>query len=125
MNLKPFKGKFIAIIPARGNSKRLKDKNTLLLDGKPLIAYTIESAIKSKMFNEIIISSEDPKILKISRKYEVNTDKRPKHLSKDQTSTFDVVKNILEKKRDFNLWFYCSQLARSELKNILLLPCPC
>ena len=56
--------RIIAIIPARGGSTRLKNKNISLLSGKPLIQHTIEKVIKSKIFDRIIISTDDEKISK-------------------------------------------------------------
>ena len=53
---------FLAIIPARGGSKRLPRKNILDLNGKPLITWTIEAAIKSKYIDGIVVSSDDDKI---------------------------------------------------------------
>ena len=67
----------IAIIPARGGSKRLPKKNLKRLNGKPLIVYTIVSALKCKYLDEIIVSSDDKKILEISKK-------KVQKLSKDQ-----------------------------------------
>ena len=56
---------FLAIIPARGGSKRLPRKNVLDLCGKHLIAYTIEAALKSKYIDKVIVSSDDDEILNI------------------------------------------------------------
>ncbi|MFA5219447.1 MAG: acylneuraminate cytidylyltransferase family protein, partial [Bacteroidales bacterium] len=53
---------YIAIIPARGGSKRLPGKNLLPLAGKPLIAWTIESAIRSEVFDRVVVSTDDPLI---------------------------------------------------------------
>ena len=49
----------VAIIPARGGSKRIPKKNIKLFHGKPLIAYSIEAAIKSKLFDKVIVSTDD------------------------------------------------------------------
>ena len=54
--------KLIAIIPAKGNSVRLPNKNILNFHGKPMISWTIESALKSKLFDKIIISTDLNKI---------------------------------------------------------------
>ena len=59
---------FLAIIPARGGSKRLPRKNVLELCGKPLIAWSIEAALKSKYLDKVIVSSDDEEILNISKK---------------------------------------------------------
>ena len=62
--------KLLAIIPARGGSKRLPRKNILNLAGKPLIAWTIDSALKSKYIDRIVVSTDDKEISDISMKYE-------------------------------------------------------
>lgn len=61
--------KTIAVIPARGNSKRIPRKNIIEFFGKPLIAWTIEAAQESKIFDKIIVSTDDPEIAEIARKY--------------------------------------------------------
>lgn len=59
----------VAIIPARGGSKRIKNKNSLDFFGKPLIAHTIESCLHSKMFDSVIVSTDDQKIAEIAMSY--------------------------------------------------------
>ena len=66
----------IAIIPARGGSKRLPGKNILDLAGKPLIAWTIEAALNSKYIDKIVVSTDDEKILDISSQYGVDIVKK-------------------------------------------------
>ncbi len=58
----------IALIPARSGSKRIKDKNTLRLNGHPLMAYTIRSAIDSKIFDRVICVTDSLKIFKNCKK---------------------------------------------------------
>jgi sialic acid synthase SpsE/CMP-N-acetylneuraminic acid synthetase len=88
---------YTAIIPARKGSIRLKNKNTKLLNGKPLIEYSIDFAIQFN-FNKIIITSNDEKVEKIVNKYK-NTQiyfyKRQDILSKNTTSTIDVLDDVL------------------------------
>ena len=88
--------KFLAIIPARGGSKRLPNKNILDLVGKPLIAYTIEAAKKSKYIDEIIVSSDSDNILNIAKEYNIKTIKRPDYLASDTAKTIDVLKHVME-----------------------------
>jgi len=88
--------KFIAIIPARAGSKRLKDKNILNLSGKPLLAWSIEAGLKSKYIDKVIVSSEDEKILEIACDYDAKIIKRPYHLASDTATTFDTLKHTLE-----------------------------
>jgi N-acylneuraminate cytidylyltransferase len=80
------KSKIIAIIPARGGSKRLKNKNILPLAGKPMIVYTIESAIDSKLFDEVLVSTDSEQIAQVARKYgAVVPFLRDRHLADDHT----------------------------------------
>ena len=71
---------FLAIIPARGGSKRLPRKNVLDLNGKPLIAYSIEAGLNSKYIDKVIVTSDDEEILIISKVYGANTIQRPDEL---------------------------------------------
>lgn len=87
---------FLAIIPARGGSKRLPRKNILKLAGKPLIAWTIEAALNVKYFDEIIVSTDDKKIAEISRNYgAIIPFLRPAHLATDTIKTVDVVVSVI------------------------------
>lgn len=86
---------FLAIIPARGGSKRLPRKNVLDLAGKPLICWTIEAAIKSKYIDKIIVTSDDEEILNIANVMQVDTITRPIELASDTATTFDVVKHAI------------------------------
>ena len=84
--------KILCVIPARGGSKGIKRKNLRLLGKKPLISYTIESCIYSKLFNDVIVSSEDSEIIKISKKFGAKVPfSRPKYLAKDNSSSDDVL----------------------------------
>ena len=82
---------FLAFIPARGGSKRLPNKNLLNLAGKPLVAWTIEAAKKSQYVHDIILSSDDDRILEIGRDYGITALKRPDYLATDEAKTVDVV----------------------------------
>lgn len=89
---------FLVIIPARKGSKRIKNKNRLIIKGKKLIEYSIDAAIKSKFINDIVVSSDDQKILNLSKKYkEITFLKRKKNLSTDNITTtaviYDLIKN--------------------------------
>jgi len=99
------KGKtFLAIIPARGGSKRLPRKNILNLGGKPLIGWSIEAALGSRYIDKIVVTSDDDNILKIAEQYHVKIIKRPPKLASDTALTYDVVKHTIEtiqKKYDY------------------------
>ncbi|MEA3353987.1 MAG: acylneuraminate cytidylyltransferase family protein [Campylobacterota bacterium] len=88
--------KFLIIIPARAGSKRLKDKNILDLNGKPLISWSIEAALNLPINKDIVVSSDSDRVLNIARQYNVKTIKRPKHLADDNSSTIDVVLHTIE-----------------------------
>lgn len=86
---------FLGIIPARGSSKRLPNKNILPLAGKPLIYWTIEAAKNSLYLDKFVVSSEDLHILKIAEEFSASTIKRPDELSTDEALTIDVVKHVI------------------------------
>ena len=89
--------KFAAIIPARHGSKRLKGKNTKALLGKPLICWTIESAIKSQFFSSILVSTNDSKVLEICSSYsDVETIIRPEDLCTDEASSDSMVSHCIQ-----------------------------
>jgi len=84
----------IAIITARGGSKRLHKKNIKLLHGKPMIEWTIIAAIKSKIFNEIHVNTDCHEIAKISIQAGASVPfMRPNHLASDFSSSRDVILN--------------------------------
>jgi CMP-N-acetylneuraminic acid synthetase len=92
-----FKNNTIAIITARGGSKRIKNKNIISFFGKPMIFYSINCAKKSKLFSEIFVSTDSKKIKKISLKYGASVPfLRTKKLSDDITGTREVVKSFLQ-----------------------------
>ncbi|MFM9984165.1 MAG: cytidylyltransferase domain-containing protein [Flavobacteriales bacterium] len=77
--------RIIAIIPARGGSKRLLGKNVFLLKGKPLIQYTIEACNASRFVQHVFVSSEDDTILNVATELGATSLKRPPELADDQT----------------------------------------
>ena len=83
--------KFAIVIPARKNSKSIKNKNMFKINGKPLIEYTLKQALLSKIRLKFVIT-DDEKIKKISKKYRFNTSyMRPKKTSTDKSSTVDTL----------------------------------
>jgi N-acylneuraminate cytidylyltransferase len=86
----------LAIIPARGGSKRIQKKNIKLFHGKPIISYSILTAISSGLFERVIVSSDDDKIIDISKKYGAEVlSKRSSELSDDFTPINSVIKDVL------------------------------
>ena len=93
--------KNIAIIPARSGSKGLKDKNIRLLNGKPLLSYTIEAALKSKCFDVVMVSTDSKKYAKIAMEYGAEVPfLRGEENSKDNASPWEVVKEVLMKYKE-------------------------
>ena len=87
----------VAIIPARGGSKRIPRKNIKAFCGKPIIAYSIETAQKSGLFEKIIVSTDDEAIATVAKHYGADVPfLRPAHLSDDFTGTGAVVAHALE-----------------------------
>ena len=91
--------KIIAIIPARGNSKRLKNKNMLKLNGKPLIYHTIKAANKSKLINEVFVSTECKNIKSYAKSMNVKIIDRPKYFLEIHSNNNVILHsiNFLEK----------------------------
>ena len=108
--------KGLAIIPARGGSKRLPRKNLKMLGGKPLVQHTLDAALDSKVFSKIILTSDDDEILEVGRSVNgITPEKRDPEHAKDTAKALDLV---------------VSMVNRNEIKNefdfvALLLPtCP-
>lgn len=95
--------KVLAFIPARGGSKRIPKKNIKLLNGIPLIIYTINAAKKSKYIDEIIISSDDDEIINIAKKLNCKFEIRSPSLCTDQTITIDVLKDTISRNNNFDI----------------------
>jgi len=86
----------LAIIPARSGSKGLKDKNIKKLNGKPLISYTIEAALKSEIFADILVSTDSEEYKRIAETYGAWVPfLRSRELSEDTTRTSEVIENVL------------------------------
>lgn len=90
--------KSIAVITARSGSKGLKDKNIKLLNGKPLIAYTIEAAKKSGCFDCVHVSTDSIEYAEIAKQYGAEVPfLRDKNLASDTASSWDVMRNVIKK----------------------------
>ena len=110
----------IAIIPARGGSKRIPRKNIKLFHGKPLIAYSIETALRSGLFDDVIVSTDDAEIAEVAKRYGASVPFiRPKELSDDFTGTGAVVSHakewLLQNGREFE--YICTLYATAPLLN--------
>ncbi len=111
----------LGITLARGGSKGIKNKNIKLLNKKPLIYYTINEALKSKLISNYIVSTDSKEIKKISEKYGANVPfLRPKELSTDTSSSSDALKhavNFMEKMNKTKYDFIIEIMATNPLKN--------
>lgn len=97
---------FLAIIPARSGSKGITDKNIKNLCGKPLIAYTIEAALRSGIFDNIIVSTDSLKYAEISKQYGANVPfLRTSELASDTASSIDVIVETIYKLNDMKLTY--------------------
>lgn len=87
--------KILAIIPARGGSKGFPGKNIYPVNGKPLIAYTIDAALNSNHITRTIVSSDDDEILNISKKLGATPIKRPEKLALDTSSSEEAIHHVI------------------------------
>ena len=87
--------KKIAVIPARSGSKGLKDKNIVDLGGKPLMAWSIEAAIGSRLFDRVIVSTDSERYADIATGFGAEVMMRGEALSSDTASTYDVLADLL------------------------------
>ncbi len=95
---------FIAIIPARGGSKGLFKKNITVVNGKPLIQYTIDEALSSKYLDKVIISTDDPHIAEVARSCGAETPfMRPKKLASDESKIIDCLIYTVNELRNIGL----------------------
>lgn len=110
--------KTIAVIPARGGSKRIPRKNIKPFCGKPMIAYSIEAAIRAGIFDEIIVSTDDEEIAGIAKNAGASVPfMRPKELSDDFTATGAVVEHAIKflQARGDRIKFVCTIYATAPL----------
>lgn len=98
--------KRIAIIPARGGSKRIPRKNTKLFFGKPILAYSIEAALKSGLYDEVMVSTDDAEIAEIAKQYGAKVPFiRSEKNSNDFATTVDVLIEVLDWYQQNNIEF--------------------
>ena len=112
--------KVLCTICARGGSKGLKNKNIKNINGNPLIYYTIKSALKAKIFTNIVVSTDSLKIQKIAKRYNVSCwYLRKKKLSNNKVSKLPVIKDIFfrsEKKFNITYDYICDLDVTSPLR---------
>lgn len=106
------------IIPARGGSKRIPRKNVIDFHGKPLIAWSILSAIESGCFERVVVSTDDQEIAEIAKQYGAETPfMRPNDLADDFTGTIEVIQHAIEfvEQQGNSADFYCCIYATAPL----------
>jgi len=87
----------LAVIPARGGSKRIPRKNIKVFCGKPMIAWSIEAALQSECFDQVIVSTDDQEIAEVARAYGASVPfMRPAELADDYTGTIPVIQQAIE-----------------------------
>lgn len=96
--------KTLAIVPARAGSKRLPGKNLLPLHGKPLIEWTLDAALASKKIDRVLVTSDDPNLLKLADQLRCMTLLRPTELATDTASTYSVLQHALEHLHDQHVY---------------------
>ncbi|MFD2044933.1 cytidylyltransferase domain-containing protein [Ornithinibacillus salinisoli] len=112
---------FIAIIPARSGSKGIKDKNIKSLNGKPMIAYTIEAALKSNIFDDVVVSTDSEKYASIAEEHGARVPfLRPKELASDTSTTIDVIEYTLieMEKMGYTYDYFMLLQPTSPLRNV-------
>lgn len=109
--------KRLAIIPARSGSKGLKDKNIIDLCGKPLIAYTIEAALQTGLFDKVIVSTDSEHYADISRQYGAEIMMRGEALSNDKATTYMVLEDILKNRLTDPIDYFVLLQPTSPLRN--------
>ena len=93
----------IAIIPARGGSKRIPRKNIRDFLGKPIIAYSIEAALQRGVFDEVMVATDDEEIADVARRYGANVPfMRSADTATDYASTADVIEEVLRRYKERN-----------------------
>ncbi len=110
----------VAIIPARGKSKRIKNKNIINFSGKPIIYWPITVAKKSKLFSNIFVSTDDSKIAKISKKFGAEIPFiRPSNISDDKSGIIEVMKHAIKnlEKKKIKFKYLCCIFATAPFIN--------
>lgn len=100
----------ICIIPARGGSKRIPRKNILPLNGKPLMAYSIDAAKESGVFEKVVVSTEDQEIMEIAQKHGAEIDIRPEAMAGDHVTKVQVINEYISRNKIENQYAYVAAL---------------
>ncbi len=108
----------IAVIPARGGSKRLPGKNIIDFLGRPIIAYSIEAARECGLFERVIVSTDDEDIARVSEQFGAETDRRPDELATDDAHLIDVCLDLFDREAEQGREYdqFCMVHATSPLR---------
>lgn len=105
----------LAVIPARGGSKGIPGKNIKTIAGKPLLAWTIEHARAARLVDRVVVSTEDPKIAAVARRWGAEVLERPKALATDRADTLPVLQHALRRcPADVLVVLQCTSPVRSK-----------
>lgn len=94
----------IAIIPARGGSKRVPRKNIADLNGRPLLSYAVATCLDAGLFDRVVVSTEDDEIAEIARGFGAEVDMRPETLAGDKVPATAVLQEFLERSYPNSTW---------------------
>ncbi|MCK3655704.1 acylneuraminate cytidylyltransferase [Pasteurellaceae bacterium Macca] len=108
--------KKIAIITARAGSKGLPNKNVLMVNGKPLMAYSIEAAIDSGVFDKIIVTTDSQEYIDLLSHYPIEFVKRAAHLARDDSSSFVALEDVLNRYQDTDFDYFVQLQPTSPLR---------
>jgi pseudaminic acid cytidylyltransferase len=108
--------KRIALIPARGGSKRLLRKNILEFSGQPMLAWTVQSALDSELFDRVIVSTDDDEISTVAKSCGAEVLLRPDGISNDQATLIQVMHDTVDRASD-GIDSICMLLANCPLRN--------
>ena len=109
----------VAIIPARGGSKRLPRKNILPVKGSPMLSYPVRMAIESGLFEKVIVSTEDIEIGEVAREAGASVFNRPANLAEDRSTVVQVCQNVIEQLFSQNIYpdLFCCIYATAVVLN--------
>lgn len=108
----------VCLIPARGGSKRIPRKNILDLAGKPLIAYTIDVALESGLFSDVILTTDDQEIAEVAKARGAAIDWRPEELSGDMVKFVEVVEEFLLRPENSDIETITGMLPTCPLRTV-------
>lgn len=104
----------LALLPARGGSKRLPRKNVIPFAGRPMIAWTLEAAQTANLFDEILVSTDDKEIAAVAAEWGAAVQRRPPGISDDAATLLDVIQHVLASRSDIEE--LCMLLANCPLR---------